>query len=766
MAANGSGLGLSDPVYSAGRRKMLDLVNRLHSTGVQRDVDLPVIAVIGSQSAGKSSLIESISGITLPRASGTCTRCPTECRLSYSAEPWRCRVSLRFTTDADGQPLGQARNEQFGELIFNKAEVEERIRRAQRAILNPSVSPRHFLDGLDEDPDDGERTFSSNCVSLEISGNDVADLSFCDLPGLIASVGKGGSTSDIDLVKSLVTTYVSRPSCIILLTVACETDFENQGAHNLTKLHDPEGKRTIGVLTKPDRIPPGEEDRWIRFIKNEYEALDNGWFSVKQPDSRALAAGISWADARKQEKEYFSSTSPWSELGFEFQNRLGTANLTHCLSNILTDLIAKRLPELQDELQALLHKTEDGLRQLPKPPSSDAFAEILHLISEFCRDLTRHLEGTPDEAGLLQAIQPLKDKFRMTIRETAPDFRPYKKLPSRQSGTYEDSAFSMPDFLSNEEQTSVALDDSRAIYIDQVMDRAKKAVTRELPDHYPFVVSKDYIVSITSQWHIPTRTLFDSVQKVLNTHVKQLVAQHFSKFSQGGLQQTVTIVLSDYIKICCEETAARITWLLELEQRPSTLNSHYYADYRDKFMSFYRAHREDEQNGAFVNKMKRFRPYIASPASTSPKGRNLFNNTIETRPTELQESMAKIFSGLAEVGIPGIEAIDLPKLLPPDPYEPALNIMATVRAYFQVAYKRFVDYVPMAVDYELVLGLHRNGGLETALLKGLGISGEDGPRRCKEFLQEPQHVVTRRQELQKRWERLDTAKKELMELWL
>lgn len=86
------GVGLSDPVHSAGRRKMLDLVNRLHSTGyvadsivaylhlskephsVQRDIDLPMIAVIGSQSAGKSSLIESISGITLPRASGTCTR--------------------------------------------------------------------------------------------------------------------------------------------------------------------------------------------------------------------------------------------------------------------------------------------------------------------------------------------------------------------------------------------------------------------------------------------------------------------------------------------------------------------------------------------------------------------------------------------------------------------------------------------------------------------------------------------------------------------
>ena len=110
-------------------------------------------------------------------------RCPTECRLSSSKERWKCIVSLRFITDAKGQPLGQARNDQFGTVIYNKNEVEERIRRAQRAILNPSTSAHRFLDDDDHDPDVRELTFSTNCVSLQISGKDVADLSFCDLPG-------------------------------------------------------------------------------------------------------------------------------------------------------------------------------------------------------------------------------------------------------------------------------------------------------------------------------------------------------------------------------------------------------------------------------------------------------------------------------------------------------------------------------------------------------------------------------------------------------
>jgi hypothetical protein len=93
-------------------------------------------------------------------------------------------VSLRFTTDDTGQPLGQARNESFGPTIYNKIEVEERIRRAQRAILNPGTPYRQFLEGEDEDPKERQLTFSTNCVSLQINGAGVADLSFCDLPGV------------------------------------------------------------------------------------------------------------------------------------------------------------------------------------------------------------------------------------------------------------------------------------------------------------------------------------------------------------------------------------------------------------------------------------------------------------------------------------------------------------------------------------------------------------------------------------------------------
>ncbi|GJF00698.1 P-loop containing nucleoside triphosphate hydrolase protein [Phanerochaete sordida] len=714
-------VGLSDVRYSSSRRKLLDLINRLHATGVQADMDLPLIAVIGSQSAGKSSLIESISGIKLPRASGTCTRCPTECRLSSSDAPWQCIVSLRFTTDERGQALGQARNEQFGDVITDKSQVEERIRRAQRAILNPSTSSAHFLAGPDEDPAVGEVRFSNNCISLQISGSGVADLSFCDLPGMIAS------GSDKEVIENLVVSYIDRPSCIILVTVACEYDWENQRGFDLAQKYDPDGKRTI--------------------------------------------EGITWEEARASEREYFSFTSPWSTLDYTYQRQLGTGNLTERLSSILSALISRRLPELQEELEKLIQGTEEGLRQLSKAPSQDVFTEIIHLLGDFSQDLATCLEGTPDRDGLLQQIRPHQAVFKKSIRSTAPDFRATsapvltssgfaKALYGKKtSGDSDDEGGAMV-FLANEEDKStMKLSDQRPIHIDEVMKRATQAVTRELPDHYPFLVANEYITSIIGKWKLPADKLYEAVYQSILHHVKALTKKHFEKFAQGGLHARINAIVADYMKKCGEETRDRISWLLNLEKRPRTLNDHYYTDYRDKFLAHYKGCRHASTHESLIRSLNAY----DSGALTGSGG--IISSSRKSPVPDFADSTAKVLSGLQEINI-SAKATDLPKLLPSDPYEPALHIMATVRAYFQVAYKRFVDNVPNAIDYELVLSLARDRGLETALLQGLGITGPDGFARCKEFLQEPPNVVARREELHKRWERLDSARRELMEMWM
>ena len=163
-------------------------------------------------------------------------------------------------------------------------------------------------------------------------------------------------------------------------------DFENQGAHRLAKQHDPEGKRTIGtiisvinltrtyliisiniilgVLTKPDRIPTGEETNWVPFIRNEKETLENNWYCVKQPSSSDIKQGCTWSQARQREQEFFAMTPPWSELDAVYQKYLKTSNLVDRLSSILSDLISKRSRYLFFVLTSFLF-INSGISQAP-----------------------------------------------------------------------------------------------------------------------------------------------------------------------------------------------------------------------------------------------------------------------------------------------------------------------------------------------------------------------------------------------------------------
>lgn len=105
--------------------------------------------------------------------------------MTSSTTEWQCQISLRFSVNEKDQPLPTTRNIPFGEIIKDKDEVEERIRRAQFAILNPKRDPASFLNApLSSLANDmWTMSFSSNCISVRISGSGVDDLSFVDLPG-------------------------------------------------------------------------------------------------------------------------------------------------------------------------------------------------------------------------------------------------------------------------------------------------------------------------------------------------------------------------------------------------------------------------------------------------------------------------------------------------------------------------------------------------------------------------------------------------------
>ena len=114
-----------------------------------------------------------------------------ECRLTNSDRPWQCQVLLRREVDEHGRRIHPIQEERFGPVLHDKAELEEMIRRAQLAILNPGV-PKEFFETFDtkslkpgEKPGNSPKQleFSNNVVCLDLMGPDLPDLSFIDLPG-------------------------------------------------------------------------------------------------------------------------------------------------------------------------------------------------------------------------------------------------------------------------------------------------------------------------------------------------------------------------------------------------------------------------------------------------------------------------------------------------------------------------------------------------------------------------------------------------------
>ncbi|KAJ9075535.1 hypothetical protein DSO57_1035219 [Entomophthora muscae] len=133
--------------YEKRSKNIIQLIDKLRDEGAATDIDLPTVVFCGNQSAGKSSLIESISGIMLPRSDGTCTRCPMELRLSEGKEEdWECSISLQFHNDKYGERLSKPKEYEFKTGIRNKNEVEKAVRCAQKAILNPDKYFGSFID--------------------------------------------------------------------------------------------------------------------------------------------------------------------------------------------------------------------------------------------------------------------------------------------------------------------------------------------------------------------------------------------------------------------------------------------------------------------------------------------------------------------------------------------------------------------------------------------------------------------------------------------
>ncbi|EKM56235.1 uncharacterized protein PHACADRAFT_207519 [Phanerochaete carnosa HHB-10118-sp] len=697
--------------FAVHARKTIKLITSLRALGAEADFDLPRIAVIGNQSAGKSSLVEAISGIAVPRAAGrACTRCPMECRLTNSDRPWQCQILLRREVDGNGRQIYPVQEERFGPVLHDKAELEEMIRRAQLAILNPGVAKGSFeiFDTTSLKP--GEKPeisqeqleFSSNVVCLDLQGPDLPDLSFIDLPGIISMVGEDEDESNIEAIKNMVEEHI-KGNTLILLTINMRDDMSNQGAARLAKLSDEKGDRTIGVLTKADLIQDGEEDGWLTILEGSSHSLRHGYFITKHPSPKELEGEISHAEARRREARFFETTYPWNKRS-DLQSRMGTPNLTKELSNLLGTLINQELPKLRREAKESLDTVRERLSALPPPPSDNPASELLRMITSFCDKVQSLIRGAESHERLIQKCRPAYKTFKRDIRRTAPQFKPYDSSLPHARRNYESSI------------------DSESELDEHESDAMPISLARQLPYNVPFSAKVALIEKVFESWEDHCDTCFTTVYEATTDELYDLVQRHFGTFEATPLLDHVHTIVEEEIEKAKSKTLERVRWMLDLEYPPFTSNDHYFSSYRDKYLAHYKAARKPNQT--------------------------------EQDPELVQEALGL----LARLGYPASEDV-LARLHGPDEYDQELIVMAETSAYFHVCYKRIIDNIPRVVDHDFLRSIERE--LQPSLIAGLSLGTDQATERAGIYLAEDQQVTAERFQLLQKRDRLESVLSEL-----
>jgi len=339
-------------------RKLINLIDQLRDCGVNEYIKLPRICSLGTQSSGKSSVLESIVGLDfLPRGDGVVTRRPLELRLNHinSGEPW---------------------------AIF-----EER----KGTKFTDFIKVRETIEALTDEVCKTNKNIVDKPIVLNVYSQTCPDLTLVDLPG-VTRVPIGDQPKNIEqITKDMARRYAEDPLTIILCVIAANSDIATSDGLKLAKEIDVTGSRTLGVLTKLDIMDAGTDAR--KALLNEEIPLKLGYVGVKNRSKQDLINKLSMAETSKKEREFFKSHPVYRNLP---AGHLGTDVLINKLTKIYFRIIRENLPIIIKAINDRLKQAEEELQGLGQPmPTDDAgkMSMLWNMINEYCDIFRNVLQG-------------------------------------------------------------------------------------------------------------------------------------------------------------------------------------------------------------------------------------------------------------------------------------------------------------------------------------------------------------------------------------
>ncbi|XP_070763523.1 dynamin-1-like protein isoform X5 [Enoplosus armatus] len=341
--------------------KLQDVFNTVGADIIQ----LPQIAVVGTQSSGKSSVLESLVGRDiLPRGTGIVTRRPLILQLVHIDSE-----DHRKTSEENGID-----GEEWGKFLHTKNKIFTDFEEIRQEIEAETERISGNNKGISDEP-----------IHLKIFSPHVVNLTLVDLPG-ITKLPVGDQPRDIEIqIRELIFKYISNPNSIILAVTAANTDMATSEALKVAREVDPDGRRTLAVVTKLDLMDAGTDAMDV--LMGRVIPVKLGIIGVVNRSQLDINQKKLVADAIRDEYAFLQKKYP------SLANRNGTKYLARTLNRLLMHHIRDCLPELKTRINVLAAQYQSLLNSYGEPVD-DKSATLLQLITKFAAEYCHTIEGT------------------------------------------------------------------------------------------------------------------------------------------------------------------------------------------------------------------------------------------------------------------------------------------------------------------------------------------------------------------------------------
>ncbi|XP_075973024.1 dynamin related protein 1 isoform X1 [Anticarsia gemmatalis] len=342
--------------------KLQDVFNTVGADAIQ----LPQIVVLGTQSSGKSSVIESLVGRSfLPRGPGIVTRRPLILQLVYAPKDSKEHRSAEE---------GTINLEEWGKFLHTKDKIYSDFDQIRQEVERETDRMAGSNKGICPEP-----------ISLKIYSTRVVNLTLVDLPG-ITKVPIGDQPEDIEnQIRNLIIKHISNPNSIILAVTAANTDMATSEAIKMSKEVDPDGRRTLAVVTKLDLMDAGTDA--IDILCGRVIPVKLGIIGVVNRSQQDIIDKKSIGDALKDEATYLQRKYP------TIATRNGTPYLAKTLNRLLMHHIRDCLPELKVRVNVMISQFQSLLNSYGEDVS-DKSQTLLQIITKFASAYCSTIEGT------------------------------------------------------------------------------------------------------------------------------------------------------------------------------------------------------------------------------------------------------------------------------------------------------------------------------------------------------------------------------------